>query len=68
VPGPGACSRSYSDMGCLSCHGGFVNLSTGRTTSLPVDPVLGQRMRAQSPESKSHKNILRKQLAGLRVA
>ena len=31
--------------GRLSYHGGFVNLRTGRTTSLPVDPVLWQRMR-----------------------
>ena len=31
----------------LSYHGGFVNLCTGRTTSLAVDPVLWQRMRTQ---------------------
>ena len=29
--------------GRLSYHGGFVNLRTGRTTSLAVDPVLWQR-------------------------
>jgi hypothetical protein len=46
--------------GRLSYHGGFVNLCTGRTTSLPVDPVLWQRMRAQSSEPKSAKNSLRK--------
>ena len=28
-------------------HGGFVNLRTGRTSSLAVDPVLWQRMRTQ---------------------
>ena len=33
--------------GRLSYHGGFVNLRTGRTTSLAVDPVLWQRMRTQ---------------------
>jgi len=37
--------------GRLSYHGGFVNLCTGRTTSLPVDPVLWQRMRTQSADS-----------------
>jgi hypothetical protein len=33
--------------GRLSYHGGFVNLRTGRTTSLAVDSVLWQRMRTQ---------------------
>jgi PRTRC genetic system ThiF family protein len=42
--------------GRLSYHGGFVNLRTGRTTSLPVDPVLWQRMRTQSPDSECPKN------------
>ena len=36
--------------GRLSYHGGFVNLRTGRTTSLPVDPVVWQRMRTQSAD------------------
>ena len=31
--------------GLLSYHGGFVNLRTGRTTSLPVDPAVWERMR-----------------------
>jgi PRTRC genetic system ThiF family protein len=30
--------------GRLSYHGGFVNLRTGRTTALPVDPVVWERM------------------------
>jgi PRTRC genetic system ThiF family protein len=30
--------------GRLSFHGGFVNLRTGRTTSLPVDPAVWGRM------------------------
>jgi PRTRC genetic system ThiF family protein len=38
--------------GSLSYHGGFVNLRTGRTTSLPVEPVLWQRMRMQSSGSE----------------
>ncbi len=46
--------------GRLPYHGGFVNLCTGRTTSLLVDPVLWQRMRARSSEAKSAKNSLRK--------
>ena len=46
--------------GRLSYHGGFVNLRAGRTTSLLVDPVLWQRMRAESSEPKSAKNTLRK--------
>lgn len=31
--------------GRLSYHGGFVNLRTGRTTSLPVDPEVWKRMK-----------------------
>jgi PRTRC genetic system ThiF family protein len=46
--------------GLLSYHGGFVNLRTGRTTSLPVDPVLWQRMKAQSSDSEYTKNKRRK--------
>jgi hypothetical protein len=38
--------------GRLSYHAGFVNLRTGRTTSLAVDPVLWQRMRKQSADSE----------------
>jgi len=30
--------------GRLSYHGGFINLATGRTSSLPVDPVVWQRI------------------------
>jgi len=30
--------------GRLSYHGGFMNLRTGRTTALPVDPVVWKRM------------------------
>jgi len=30
--------------GRLSHHGGFVNLRTGRTTALPVDPVIWERV------------------------
>jgi hypothetical protein len=43
--------------GRLSYHGGFVNLRTGRTTSLAVDPILWQRMRTQpaDPESPKHR-------------
>jgi hypothetical protein len=46
--------------GRLSYHGGFVNLRTGRTTSLPVDPVLWQRMRTQSSDSECQKNKRKK--------
>ena len=34
--------------GLLLCHGGVVNLRTGRASSLPIDPALWQRMRTQS--------------------
>ena len=44
--------------GRLSYHGGFVNLRTGRTTSLPVDPVVWQRMKTWSSEPKSAKSTL----------
>jgi len=46
--------------GRLSYHGGFMNLRTGRTTSLPVDPALWQRMRTQSSDSEYRKNKRRK--------
>jgi hypothetical protein len=46
--------------GRLSYHGGFVNLCTGRTASLPIDSVLWQRMRVQSTEPKSAQNTQRK--------
>jgi PRTRC genetic system ThiF family protein len=35
--------------GRLSYHGGFVNLSTGRTTPLPVDPAVWERMTEGRP-------------------
>ena len=38
--------------GRLSYHGGFVNLRTGRTNSLAVDPILWQRMRTQPTDSE----------------
>jgi len=44
--------------GRLSYHGGFVNLRTGRTTSLPVDPVVWERMkgtRLDCPGAKSRR-------------
>jgi hypothetical protein len=34
--------------GRLSYHGGFVNLATGRTSSLPVDPSVWRRMMEQN--------------------
>lgn len=34
--------------GRLSYHGGFVNLVTGRTSSLPVDPAVWQRIKMQN--------------------
>jgi len=40
--------------GRLLYHGGFVNLRTGRTTSLPVDPVAWKRMKlACGPKQNS---------------
>jgi len=50
--------------GRLSYHGGFVNLRTGRTTSLPVDPAQWQRMRMQSsgseyPRAEGRKKVVR---------
>ena len=38
--------------GRLSYHGAFVNLRTGRTTSLAVDPVLWHRMRTRLADSE----------------
>jgi hypothetical protein len=46
--------------GRLSYHGGFVNLRTGRTTSLAVDPGLWQRMRTQSADSELPRRKRRK--------
>ena len=46
--------------GQLSYHGGFVNLRTGRTTSLPVDPILWWRMRTQAADSELPKRKRRK--------
>jgi hypothetical protein len=46
--------------GRLSYHGGFVNLRTGRTTSLAVDPALWQRMRTQSADSELPRRKRRK--------
>jgi PRTRC genetic system ThiF family protein len=46
--------------GRLSYHGGFVNLQTGRTTSLPVDPIVWQRMRARSLDSECPRNKRKK--------
>ena len=46
--------------GRLSYHGGFVNLRTGRTTSLAVDPALWQRMRTRSPDSELPRRKRRK--------
>ncbi len=34
--------------GRLSYHGGFINIATGRTSSLPVDPVVWQRIVEQN--------------------
>jgi PRTRC genetic system ThiF family protein len=34
--------------GRISYHGGFVNLSSGRTSSLPVDPAVWQRIMEQN--------------------
>jgi len=46
--------------GRLSYHGGFVNLRTGRTTSLAVDPVLWRRMRTQLADSELPRRKRRK--------
>ena len=46
--------------GRLSYHGGFVNLRTGRTTSLAVDPVLWRRMRTQPADSELPRRKRRK--------
>jgi PRTRC genetic system ThiF family protein len=35
--------------GRLSHHGGFLNLVTGRMSSLPVDPIVWQRLMSQNP-------------------
>lgn len=41
--------------GWLSYHGGFVNLRAGRTTSLPVSPVVWRRMIAAQVHRPSSK-------------
>jgi len=46
--------------GRLSYHGGFVNLQTGRTTSLPVDTIVWQRMKARSSDSECPRNKRKK--------
>src|SRR5258708_7328105 len=46
--------------GRLSYHGGLVNLRTGRTTSLPVDPILWQRMKTRPSDSELSKRKIRK--------
>jgi PRTRC genetic system ThiF family protein len=46
--------------GRLSYHGGFVNLRTGHTASLAVDPVLWQRMRTQPADSALRRRKRRK--------
>ena len=46
--------------GRLSYHGGFVNLRTGHTASLAVDPILWQRMRTQPAESELPRRKRRK--------
>jgi hypothetical protein len=46
--------------GRLSYHGGFVNLRTGRTTSLPVDPLIWQRMLTLPLRQQSSKATRRK--------
>jgi len=37
-------SFAVARYGRLYYHGGFVNLRNGRTTSLPTDPAVWQRM------------------------
>lgn len=46
--------------GRLSYHGGFVRLGTGRTTPLPVDPVLWERMTTRSADSEYPANRKKK--------
>jgi hypothetical protein len=46
--------------GRLSYHGAFVNVRNGRTTCLPVDPVLWRRMRADSSDSEQPRKNGRK--------
>jgi PRTRC genetic system ThiF family protein len=46
--------------GRLSYHGGFVNLRTGRTTPLPVDPVVWGRLCGGEPSGGVRKSPLRR--------
>jgi PRTRC genetic system ThiF family protein len=46
--------------GRLTYHGAFVNVRNGRTTCLPVDPILWRRMRADSSDSEQPSKNSRK--------
>lgn len=38
--------------GRISHHGGFLNLATGKMSSLPVDPSVWQRLMSQAPKAR----------------
>lgn len=43
--------------GRLTYHGGFVNLASGRTSSLPIDPSIWKRMMTANRPRKSRKAV-----------
>ena len=45
--------------GRLSYHGGFINLVSGRSSSLPVDPTVWQRIVEQNQRARERKKSLR---------
>jgi PRTRC genetic system ThiF family protein len=54
--------------GRISYHGGFINIATGRTSSLPVDPAVWQRIVEQNQRAHERETPLRTKTAKLSVA
>jgi hypothetical protein len=44
--------------GRLSYHGGFINLASGRSSSLPVDPTVWQRIVEQNQRTHEREKSL----------
>jgi hypothetical protein len=45
--------------GRISYHGGFINLVSGRSSSLPVDPTVWQRIVEQNQRTHEREKSLR---------
>jgi hypothetical protein len=53
--------------GRLSYHGGFINLVSGRSASLPVDPTVWQRIIDQNQRTHGHEESRRIKTANVPV-